>query len=795
MKTLFIVESQAKIAKISSFLGKNYLIKASAGHVQDLDEKTMSIDFDNHFEPIYVVTKPDIVNNLKLIAKHVNMVYLASDEDREGEAIAQSLYDLLQPVHYKRLRFNEITKTAILAAIENAGTIEVDLVDAQKARRVLDRLYGYLISPLLQRKIGGHLSAGRTQSPTVRLVIDRENEIRDFLLKNQDSSHFKVTGLFNNLKANLFELTDKVDMNDVFKGRASHIPLIDNANPNAKVIVFLKRCLKSVFRVHAVNDKMTYRNPAPPFMTSSLQQEAYNKLGMSIDATMKTAQKLYEGGYITYMRTDSLTISAEGQVAIKKVIETEYGKEYYQKNVYKNKSTSAQESHEAIRPTHPDLLSLEKEVDEPYQIKLYKLIWQRTIASQMKPAQINVTTIQISISKFIDEQLTPFYYFQSAVDKVIFPGFMKVYVPTVENEDEEIRSYEGRIPKRGAVLTMDEIVARQEFNKPPLRYTEASLVKKLKELEIGRPATYVKIIKTIKDREYVKIGNAPGIERDIVTYSIKSEDKIPIKMIYEESGKIFLGQEKNKLMPTELGITVNDFLMENFAEMMNYQFTAQVEAELDDIANKEKVWYQVVQQFYDRLKPIVDEVAKKTVKPTDKLLGHDKDGEEIFVTRTKFGPVVKKKLGDKFVFAKIKAPLTLETITLEAAINLLKYPKLVGEYNGADVLLQTGPYGYYLIYQKEFYSLPADVKEDIDIDAAIKVISSKKSAQLAEFNVVENGKKVKVVVMNGQYGLYLQVKRGAKKTNYKLPADVKVDELTEEKILEIISVKKTFRKN
>lgn len=807
MKYLFIVESPGKIKKISGFLGKDFVVKASVGHFRDLDPKKMSIDFANHFEPIYIITKPDVVKNLREAAKGVDLIYLATDSDFEGSGISQSILDVLKPKKYKRLLFNSITKQAILTAIKEGGEINHNHVNAQKTRRVLDRLYGYLISPLLQRTLGGKLSAGRVQSPTVELVIDRENEIRKFLEENATSSYFKVHGIFtsNKLRAILYESSDKdpyvlaekkTKEKTPFKGKSAQIPLIKGDKPNAKVEVFMKRCLKSEFVVHSVTDRISLRSPAPPFTTSTLQQEANRKFGMSIDVTMRTAQKLYEGGYITYMRTDSVEISAEGHAEIKKTIEELYGKEYYHHTQYKTKSASAQEAHEAIRPVHSELATLdnEKEVTDPTQIKLYKLIWQRTIASQMKQAKINITTIQIIISKYLADRIHPYYYFQTQLEKVIFPGFMKVYVESVDDPEENDTvkingDFGGKIPKPGDKLEMIEIVAKQEFPHPPPRYTQASLVKKLEELGIGRPSTYVNTIKTILDREYIKTSDIPGTEKAITTYTITSESK---KVVYEEESTVLVGKESKKLVPTELGKTVNEYLLKNFPEMMDYKFTAKIEAELDKVADGKRIWYEVVQQFYDKLNPIVEKLKTTKIDKSqnDKLLGKDETGAEIFASKTKFGPRLKKMLGDKFVYAPIPESFNLENITLEAAIGAFSYPKLLGKYNGKEVFLRKGKKNFYVTYNGEPYWLPDTITTDIDLDTAIKKITETKVLSLKE-----NGKTIKAIVFpKGTYGPYIQITRGKKKTNYKIPDDVNVDDLTEEKILEIISKPKTFGK-
>ena len=791
MKILFIVESPGKIQKISGILGKEYVVKASVGHFRNLHPKQMSIDFDNHFEPIFIVDKPDVVKNLKSAMKGIDMVYIASDRDREGEAIAQSLYEVLKPKKYKRLRYTAITKTAIMDAIKNASTIDDNLVNAQKARRVIDRLFGYLVSPILQRNIGGKLSAGRVQSPATRLIVDRENEIKKFLTENENSTFFRVTGHFSKMKATLHEASGKKVHSQVepYSGKMAKIPLSDGKKPNINAIRFLKKCLKSEFKVFSVSSKIATRSAAPPFTTSTLQQEANRKFGMPIDATMRTAQKLYEAGHITYMRTDSVEISEDGHAEIKQVINKEYGKKYYQRNNYKSKVANSQEAHEAIRPTHPDLMDLE--IEDEYQAKLYKLIWQRTIASQMKPAKIDVTTVQITISKYIDEKIIPYYYFQSQIEKVIFKGFMKVYVESTDDEEDKTitKNFTGKIPAEGDILDMDEITAKQEFLKPPPRYTQASLVQKLEKMEIGRPATFVSTVKTIMDRGYVETGNVPGTKKTISILTINAE-----KSILEETNEIMVGKESKKVLPTALGITVNQYLITNFPEMLDYAFTAEMEKELDEIAEGKKIWHKIVKKFYDKLKPITEELAAAAPisKENEKSLGHDDLNNEILATNTKYGPAVKKKFGDKFVYAKILEPLTLENITLEEAIELLTYPKLLGKHEHNDVLLQKGQFGLYLVYNNENFSIPPHIKEaDIDLAIAKDVIKEKKSNQLGEFYI--KNKKMHVVVLNGKFGPYIQ-SRGKTRANYPIPKNINPKKITEADILEIISKKRVVKK-
>lgn len=786
MTILFVCESAGKIQKISSILGKGYKVKASYGHFRDLDRKSMSIDFEDNFKPQYVITNPKVVHDLKSSMSGIDTLYIASDGDLEGESIAQHLYDVLKPKNYKRIVFNAITKDAIMKGIKNAGEIDKNAVSAQKARRVLDRIFGYSISPLLSRQIGGSLSAGRVQSVATKLIIDKENEIINFIEKNSDSTYFRVSGVFSKLKSTLYQTAKYIS--EAYDGKIANIQLTDD-DPYYLIKELLSNCLKSDFTVHVVFDKLATRNPAPPFETCTLQQEASRKFGFSVDMTMKVAQKLYEGGFITYMRTDSIEISKEGHDEIKKVIIDEYGSDYYQKNEYKNSSSSAQEAHEAIRPTHPELLTLEKEIQDPLQIKLYKLIWQRTIASQMKPAKINITTIQIDISKCLKSK--PLYYFQSSIEKIVFAGFMKVYIESLddvdEDDDQAMKDFKGKVPIVGQKLTMEKIIAKQEYKKPPPRYSEASLVKTLKKLGIGRPSTYVNTIKTIIDRDYVKIDNVPGIKKDIKVFTIESSKN----KITEKSDQILLGKENKKIIPTSLGITVNDYLVENFPEMMDYKFTAKIETELDEIASGQKIWYKVVKNFYDRFNPIIQNLSTKTIiKNDDKLLGSDSDGNEIFVTKTKYGPAVKKSVNDKFVYAKIEPPLKLETIKLQDAIKLFAYPKILGKHDKKEVMLCKGKFGFYLKFNDKNYPT---TDENIDLNSAIEIITEKNSNIIKEFDLIQNKKKVKATILKGQFGPYIQTINGKKRVNYPIPKNLSdeksLKKLTNERVLEIMELK------
>lgn len=787
MTILFVVESPGKIKKISSFLGSKYDVQASVGIFRDLPDKTLAIDIDNGFQPIYVITKPDVVAKLRSAMKKADVLYIATDLDREGEGIAKSILDVLKPKVYKRLIFNSITKDAILESIKTGGNINEDLVDAQKARRVLDRLFGYLISPLLRKQLGGNLSAGRVQSPATKIIIDKEEEIKSFFEKNKDATFYKVHGVFSAMKASLF--VGKYST-DIFKGDQAKISLSKD-NPDANVIDFMKKCLKSKFTVSSVSEKKGIRSPSPPFTTSTLQQEANRKFGMSPDSTMKTAQKLYEGGFITYMRTDSVEISEEGHASIKEVIVAEYGAKYYQKNVYKNKSANSQEAHEAIRPTHPENRTLDG-IDDEWQQKLYKLISDRTLASQMKPAEIATTTIQITISKF-DKESNPFYYFQSQIEKIIFQGFMKIYVESEDDAvtDNVLRGYKGPVPKVGDILLMEEIIAQQEYLRPPPRYSQASIIKKLEDAGIGRPSTFVSTVKTIINRDYVKLTDIEGMKRQSNIYSIGSKNGKHLMQIDFDTKPIIIGKESKKLQPTSLGYSVTNFLVENFPEMMDYEFTSEMENNLDKIANGKADWQEVIKDYYDILKPKIDEISKlkSVAQRSEKLLGVDEDGNEIFASKGKFGPFVKKVVNGKAITAKIRDPLSLETIILAEAIALFgeqKYPIILGKYKNIDIELYKGKFGFYVKYDGQNYAM-SDSTDIPTIDEAIVAIEAKNSNVIATFDLVEKGKKIKAVVINGKFGPYIQVTRGKVKANYKIAKNVDIKTLSAEDILTIIA--------
>lgn len=708
MTILFVCESKGKIEKISNILGPGFIVQASDGHFRDLDNKTMSIDFDNNFSPIYVITKPYIVDKLNKSMRKCDCLYLASDCDREGEAIAQHLYDVLKPKKCKRLIFNAITRDAILNSIKNSVEINKNLVDAQKARRILDRLFGYLISPILSQHLGKTLSAGRVQSVCTKIIIDKENEIKDFFENNNDSSFFRVSGKFQNLKATLH------------KSNKSCV-----ISSEKEILIFLNKCLYSTFSIKSITENDSIREPVPPFETSTLQEEANRKFGFTVDLTMKTAQKLYESGYITYMRTDSVEISKEGHENIKKVIIEQFGEENYRFKNYKNKSSNSQEAHEAIRPTYPDLLDISNEVEDEIQIKLYKLIWQRTIASQMSPAKIHIITIQIEISKYVKK--IPDYYFQSQIEKIIFPGFMQVYI---ESKDEVIDNtnminFKGLIPKIGDKIIMINIIAKQDYKKPPSRFSEAMLVKTMKKIGIGRPSTYVNTIQTIKKRQYVTINNIPGISKKISIFKIASKNNKTIMEIDHIESDIVIGKEKSKICATPLGISVNDFLVNNFPKLLDYQFTAKMENKLDKITDGKLQWDIVIKKFYDYLmeNSMLVTKPKKTIEPNSNYLGTDNDGNQIYAITTKYGPALKKNINNNNYYKNI-TNAQLEKITLEEAIKIFEYPKELGKYNKKVITLNEGKYGLYLKFNNKNFSV---LNPEIKLKDAIEIIKSKTS--------------------------------------------------------------------
>ena len=755
---LVIVESPAKAKTIEKFLGEDYKVVSSYGHIRDLKKRSFSVDV-NTFAPQYEVPadKKSVVDNLKKLSKEAKTVWLASDEDREGEAISWHLYEVLglRPDNTRRIVFHEITKPAILEAIEHPRKIDLNLVNAQQARRVLDRIVGFKLSPVLWRKVKPALSAGRVQSVAVRLIVEREREIQNF----SGDDNFRVTAVF----ANADGCEVKAELNQRFATQE-------------QAEAFLEKCRSVNFTVQDISTKPQKRVPAPPFTTSTLQQEAAHKLGFTVAQTMMVAQHLYESGRITYMRTDSVNLSKLCLGASKQVITEQMGKKYVKTRQYQTSSKGAQEAHEAIRPTYMDQAQIEGTQQER---KLYDLIWKRTIASQMADAEIEKTQVTISIDGMEE-------FFVANGEVVKFDGFLRVYKET-ENEVEQPDSEsEGVLPVMsvGDSLQRSEIVATQRFAQRPIRYNEASLVRKLEELGIGRPSTYATTITTIQQREYVAKGDKPGEERTYQTLTLKG-DKISTA-----SHKTTIGAEHGKLLPTDTGIVVNDYLSENFPSIMDYNFTADIEKEFDEIAEGKMEWTGVISDFYNDFDPLVERAGNTHTehKVGERLLGNDtKTGEPITVKIGRFGPVVQIGSSDgdtKPRFAQLKKGQTLETITLEEAMELFRLPRELGKYLGKTVSVGAGKYGPYVVHNGTYVSIPKDVDPlKITFEEAVIMIHKKhieeEERHLKKFDGVD------MEILNGRYGPYI-VYNG---NNYRLPKNMhdRVKDLTEEECMQVIN--------
>ncbi|WP_046742933.1 type I DNA topoisomerase [Kordia zhangzhouensis] len=699
-KNLVIVESPAKAKTIEKFLGKEYKVASSFGHIADLPSKELGVNVEGDFEPEYIVSsdKKSVVKQLKDLAKKAEMVWLASDEDREGEAIAWHLAETLKldPKRTKRIVFHEITKSAILKAIENPRDIDYNLVNAQQARRILDRLVGYELSPVLWRKVKGGLSAGRVQSVSVRLIVEREREIQDFKPK----ASFKVAAEFLNSEGKKF----KARLNKTF---ATHKAAKE----------FLAKNVGANFTIASLETKPAKKSPAAPFTTSTLQQEASRKLYFSVSKTMTLAQRLYEAGYITYMRTDSVNLSKEAKNAAQAEIIRSYGEEYSKPRNYTSKSKGAQEAHEAIRPTNMENHSIDAEYD---QVRLYELIWKRTLASQMSDARLERTNAKIQASTHNE-------LFTANGEVLKFEGFLKVYL---EGKDEEEEEQDGMLPtlKVEEQLTNESITATQRYTKAPYRYTEASLVKQLEELGIGRPSTYAPTISTIQNRGYIEKGTIEGIERNYQQLTLQN-DKIIEKELTEK-----VGSDKGKLVPTDIGMIVNDFLVKNFSSILDYNFTAKVEQDFDDIASGNEEWKDMMKSFYKDFHPKVEDVKENAERESgERILGTDPaTGKQVSVRLGKFGPMVQIGTVDdeeKPQFASLSPDQQLNTITFEEAMDLFKLPKKLGEYKGETVEVNNGRFGPYVKFGKKFISLdkgedPLDVK----MDRAIELIQAREEA-------------------------------------------------------------------
>lgn len=760
---LVIVESPAKAKTIEKFLGKDFKVMSSYGHIRDLKKKELSIDEDT-LEPTYEIPdeKQKLVNELKKNAKEAKKIWLASDEDREGEAISWHLCEVLglDEAKTSRIVFHEITKPAILKAIETPRHLDMNLVNAQQARRVLDRLVGFKLSPVLWRKVKPALSAGRVQSVAVRLIVEREREIQSF----KTEPYYRVTAIFALIAEDGSATEVKAELDRRFK-------------THEEVETFLEKCKSATYTVDSVAKKPLKRTPAPPFTTSTLQQEAARKLGFTVSQTMMVAQRLYENGRITYMRTDSVNLSGLCINASKEEVIKLWGEEYSKPRNYHTHSKGAQEAHEAIRPTYMNEVQIEGTAQEK---KLYELIWKRTAASQMADAQIEKTTVNIDISNTEEK-------FVASGEVVVFDGFLKVYRESTDDDDNGTEDSLHTLPamRKGDELQRREVTATERFSQGPNRYTEASLVHKLEELGIGRPSTYAPTISTIQQREYVQKGDKKGEER---TYTIDTLKGIKVT---QKTKKEMAGSEKGKLLPTDIGIVVNDFLMENFPEIMDYNFTANVEQKFDDVAEGKTEWTKMMKQFDKSFEPTVEKVmnARSEHKAGERELGTDPaSGKPVFVKIGRFGPVVQIGSADdkeKPRFSQLPADKSIETITLEEALELSKLPRTLGKFEGLTVTVGAGRFGPYVLHNKKYVSLPKE--EDpmtISLETAIELII-KKREQEKERHIKTFAEDAKLEVLNGRYGPYIAYDG----KNYRMPKDKHehAAELTFEECMDIVN--------
>jgi DNA topoisomerase-1 len=755
IKNLVIVESPAKAKTIEKFLGKDFKVASSFGHISDLPSKELGVDVEGDFTPKYIVPndKKNIVRDLRALSKKAEKVWLASDEDREGEAIAWHLSETLKldKENTKRIVFHEITKSAIQNAIENPRDINYDLVDAQQARRVLDRLVGYELSPVLWRKVKGGLSAGRVQSVAVRLIVERERQIEQFVA----SPSYRVIAEFTNEKEQRFKAA-----------------LPKNFKTSAEAESFLNKNIGASYTISDLTKKPAKKSPAPPFTTSTLQQEASRKLYFSVGKTMTIAQRLYEAGLITYMRTDSVNLSNEAKNAAKQAIADSFGNEYSQPRNYKGRSKGAQEAHEAIRPTNMMNSSIEGEYD---QVRLYNLIWKRTIASQMSDAQLERTNaiIKIGSATPVEEQ------FVAKGEMIKFEGFLKVYLEGSDLEDEE---QEGMLPNLnvGDSLGRNYITATERFTKPPYRFTEASLVKKMEELGIGRPSTYAPTISTIINRNYVEKGTIEGLEREYIQFIL--EEQIQKKQLTE-----MVGSDKGKLVPTDIGMIVNDFLVANFSSILDYNFTAKVEEDFDNIAEGKITWSEIMKDFYQKFHPQVEDVTENADRESgERILGkHPESGKVVLVRLGRFGPMAQIGSPDdeEKQFASLRPDQQLHQITFDEVMDLFKLPKSLGTHDGFEVQVNNGRFGPYIKYDKKFISLPKGMDPlEMDMEHAVELIDEKKKADapicVYEEKPVQKGK--------GRFGPFIKWNNMFINVNKKYD----FDNLSEDDVKELIEAKK-----
>ena len=763
-KNLVIVESPAKAKTIEKFLGDDYKVLSSYGHIRDLKKKEFSIDVAKGYQPTYEIPedKKKLVKELKSEAKKADMVWLASDEDREGEAISWHLFEVLglDPKKTKRIVFHEITKSAILKAIENPRDIDVNLVNAQQARRVLDRIVGFELSPVLWRKVKPALSAGRVQSVAVRLIVEREREVNAFV----SESWYKVTAVFEVPEENGEKVEVRAELGSRFKTKE-------------EARAFLETCKDATFKITDIVTRPSKKSPAPPFTTSTLQQEAARKLGFSVSQTMVVAQRLYESGQITYMRTDSVNLSDLALATSRQAITELMGENYVKTRQFATKSKGAQEAHEAIRPTY---MSNETISGSAQEQKLYELIWKRTIASQMADAELEKTTATIAISNS-DE------VFVATGEVITFDGFLRVYKESYDDENEQEDESRLLPPLTiGQILEKTTIAATQRFSLCPPRYTEASLVRKLEELGIGRPSTYAPTISTVQQRGYVEKGNKEGVKRAYDVLTLKSNK------ITEATKSEMTGNEKAKLLPTDVGIVVNDFLMEYFPGIMDYNFTASVEKEFDEVADGEKEWTGMMDVFYKEFHPLVDMTmnTKTEHKVGERVLGTDPtSGKPVSVKIGRYGPII--QIGsvedeEKPKFAQLPKGMALETITLEEALECFKLPRDLGEFEEKNVSVGVGRFGPYVRHNNAFVSIPKGTDPmSVSLEDAIALILSKREA--AENKVIKTFEaEPGLQILNGRYGPYIAYE----KKNYKIPENVEPKDLNLEACFKVIELQK-----
>ena len=770
-KNLVIVESPAKAKTIEKFLGDEYKVLSSYGHIRDLKKKEFSIDVANGYQPTYEIPedKKKLVKELKSEAKKADMVWLASDEDREGEAISWHLFEVLglDPEKTKRIVFHEITKTAILKAIENPRDIDVNLVNAQQARRVLDRIVGFELSPVLWRKVKPALSAGRVQSVAVRLIVEREREVNAFV----SESWYKVTAVFEVVGENGEKSEVKAELGSRFKTKE-------------EARAFLEVCKSAQFKIADIVTKPSKKSPAPPFTTSTLQQEAARKLGFSVSQTMVIAQRLYENGQITYMRTDSVNLSDLALATCRETVSSLMGENYVKTRQFATKSKGAQEAHEAIRPTY---MSNETISGSAQEQKLYELIWKRTLASQMADAELEKTTATISISNSSE-------VFVATGEVITFDGFLRVYKESYDDENEQEDESRLLPPLAvGQALEKTTVAATQRFSLCPPRYTEASLVRKLEELGIGRPSTYAPTISTVQQRGYVEKGNKEGVKRSYDVLTLKGTK------LTETTKSEMTGNEKSKLLPTDVGIVVNDFLMEYFPGIMDYNFTASVEKEFDEVADGEKEWTGMMDAFYQDFHPLVEKTSntKTEHKVGERILGTDPvSGKPVSVKIGRYGPII--QIGsvedeEKPKFAQLPKGMALETITLEEALECFKLPRTLGDFEEKTVTVGVGRFGPYVRHNNAFVSIPKGTDPmSVTLEDAVALILSKREA--AENKVIKTFEsEPELQILNGRYGPYISYE----KKNYKIPENIDPKDLNLDacfKVIELQKVKGETRK-